>query len=96
MRMNRSKFARTPVHDFRKCFHTARIITRQTSRDVVWAFHEQCSEQIDSLICVAGFNIQLHRIGHGVHCLDSNRLIQKTVLGDDQSRKQFLRAGSGA
>src|SRR5437763_5709066 len=96
MRMSRSKLARTSVHDLCKRFHAARIITCETSRHIVWAFHQQRPEQIDSLIRVARLDIKFHRIGHGIDCLNSDRLIQKTALGDDQSRKQFLRAGSGA
>src|SRR5216117_4108806 len=90
MRMSRSKFARASVHDLCKCFHAACIITGQTSGHVVWAFHEQRLEQIDSLIRVARLDIKFHRVGHGIDCLNSNRLIQKTALSDDQSRKQFL------
>jgi hypothetical protein len=83
--MSRPKLARTPVHDLCKCFYTAGIITRQTPRDIVWAFYKQCSKQIDSLIRVARFDIQFHRASHGIDCLAHDRLIKKTALGDDRA-----------
>src|SRR5260370_34426964 len=90
MRMSRPELTRTPVHDLCKCFYTAGIITRQTSRDIAWAFYKQCSKQIDSLIRVARVDVQFHRVSHGVGCLDRDGLIQKTVLRDDQSSEQPL------
>jgi len=96
MRMHGSKFARTSVHHLCKCFHTAGIIPRQTSGDIVGAFHEQRSQQIDPLISVARFYVQLHWFSHRIDLLDRNGLIQKTALGYDQTRQQLLRARRGA
>ena len=92
MRIHRSEFARTPVHHLGKCFHTAGIIARQTSRDIVGAFDEQRSQEIDPLISLARLYVQLHRLSHRIDFLDRNGPIQKAALGYDQSGKQLLRA----
>jgi hypothetical protein len=64
-------------------------------RDIIGAFHEQRSQEIDPLISVARFYIQLHRLGHRIDLLDRNGPIQKAALGYNQSRKQLLRARRG-
>src|ERR687891_104098 len=87
MRIHRAEFARTPVHHLGKRFHTAGIIPRQTSRDIVGAFDQQRSQEIDALISVARFYIQLHWLGQRIDWLDRNGPIQKAALGYYQSRK---------
>ena len=90
--MHGSKFLGASVHDFRKRLHAARIISRQTSRNVIGTFHQQCPKEIDALISVACLNVQLHWVGHCIYRLDSDCPVQKTALRYNESCQQFLRA----
>ena len=92
MRMHGTKFLGASVHDLRKRFHAARVIPRQTSRNVIWTFHQQRPQEIDALISIACLDVQLHWVGHCIHWLDSDRPVQKTALRDNESCQQFLRA----
>jgi hypothetical protein len=85
--MHSSQLLGASVHDLRERFDTAGIISGQTSCDVVWAFYQQRAQKIDSLISVAGLDIQLHRLSHRICWLHCDLSVKKTALRYNERRK---------
>src|SRR5438067_6458926 len=90
MRMSRAQKLCFCIHSVSERFDAAGVIARQTTRYIVGTFHQQCAQQIYSLIIFSRSNIQPHWLCESVDRFYSNRSIEVTGFRYNQRGQQLL------
>ena len=71
------------IHLLRERFDAAGVVAREATRDIVGTFHEKRAQQIDPLINIPRFNVELHRLSQGIGLRNRDRSVEPAAFRDN-------------